>query len=202
MPSNVIRESLRPIASRLAKHEAGHYVVARVRGFGVTGFYATLLDSRGAYRGGCETTIAHPLTTMPEVDDYLSRRIQVLYAGALAESSNTLGEIDYQAATNCLKTGGAMDDYSKARELLNLVGNVRYPQGSTVSEMQTQLNGFEMNIWQAAAACVQADHLVIQGLARLLTDRLMASDLNMPVSVTASEINALPGIVSRFKPSD
>jgi hypothetical protein len=181
MPSKVIGESLRPIATRVAKHEAGHYVVARVHGFGVTDFYATLLDSRGGYRGGCETTIAQPLTTMPQVDDYLNRRVQVLYAGALAESLNSLGEIDYPAAANCLKVGGAMDDYSKARELLNLVGNVRYAHGSTIGEMQTQLSAIEMNIWQAAASCVQADHLVIHGLARLLADRLVASDLNVPL---------------------
>lgn len=194
-------EQLRPIVRRVARHEAGHYVVGRTHGFEVGDCTATILDMNGGHRGGSEITLGRPLESLEQVGIYLQHRVQVLYAGALAESLSQLGKVDNDVALNYIHKGGAQDDHSKARELIHLIRNLRYPQDGSREEMQAHLDEIDSAAWNAAAACVQAEHTVIQGVAGFLADALMRVNLRVEARVTAAQINALPGIIARFDSS-
>jgi hypothetical protein len=196
--SQAMPERLRPIVRRVAMHEAGHYVVGRTHGFEVGDCTATILDMNGGHRGGSETKLARTLESLEQVGIYLQQRVQVLYAGALAESLSQLGEVDNNVALNCIHKGGAQDDHSKARELIHLIRNLMYPRDSSREEMQAHLDEIDSTAWNAAAACVEAEHTVIQGVAGFLADALMRVKLRVEARITAAQINALPGIIARF----
>jgi hypothetical protein len=196
--TNRLPMHLRGVAAGVAKHEAGHYVVARVNGFATPGFSATMFNASGAFLGGNETTIARPLRSLDQTQRYLEQRIQILYAGALAESLSQTGDIDYNAAVDCLQNRGGKDDYTKVRELLNLLGNLKYPSDATLLEMQTKLSAVELEVWNTSADIVKAERLIIEGLAGLLTEKLMQSTFNTLVTLSASEIDTLPGVIARF----
>jgi hypothetical protein len=193
-------QHLRPNAQRVAKHEAGHYIATRAHGFESSGFYA-ILNPDGSYSGGSDTTLARPTRSFAEVCQYLDQRAQILYAGAIAETLNTLGRADPAMAVASLTSasGSAKDDYGKVREVLNLLGNTEYSGEATLGEMQTQLSQLERDVWARSLQLVETEHNVIRGLGDLLADKLLQSPLGTKVALAAADINALPGILERFR---
>jgi len=197
MKLQLMPNHLRPMALRVAKHEAGHFIVGRVHGFWCGDCSATIVHANGAYHGGADIKLACSLTSLEDVRGYLERRIQVLYAGAVAESLTSLGKVDNQIAIDRLKSA-AKDDYSKARELIQLVRSIQHPECKSEPEWQAQLNEIDSKMWNAAAVCVEAEHELIQGVAERLTDELMGAGLGATATLRAEEVNSMPAIVDRF----
>jgi len=188
---------LRRAAQRVAKHEAGHFIVSRVHGFPTGAVFATVLDSSGAFMGGSEITLARPLASLEDVSLYLTRRIQVLYAGALAESLTANGKVVNGDALSVRSTA-AKDDFSRATELIQLARNLKHPEPATHEEFQVQLNAIDGEAWNAAAACVEKEHLLILGLAGRMEEALMAAGLGVEARMAAATIDALPAMIARF----
>ena len=68
--------------------------------------------------------------------------------------------------------------------------NLTYPQDGTYDEVQTHLDMIDSVAWNAAAACVEAKHAVIHGIAGCLSDALMGVNLRVEARITAAQINA------------
>lgn len=191
---------LRPTVLPVARHEAGHIIIGRLHGFWSSDCSATILRLNGDYRGGAEIQAG----LFPDLNGrsgWLSRTSYPgLCAGALAESLSPLGKVDRESATERLKIG-AMDDCSRARELIHLLRNIQQPESNKESDWQAALHSINSRIWDAAAACVEAEHRLIQGLAGRLADALMEVGLGA-TAIGADEINSMPAIVERFGPHE
>src|SRR5260370_14413127 len=119
-------DNLRQMAAGAARHESGHYVIARALGFRVTELYINT-DLLGVDVDGGSGMMPHwQLTSLDAVIDYLERRIQVLCAGVLAEFLS--GEtVDENAAMKSWKTGKGVNDWVKERECVHTNYGIKYP---------------------------------------------------------------------------
>lgn len=124
--------SMQHIALRVGRHEAGHYVVARALGFRVGGLSIKFIDYTGAYCAGSEVNLATNLQTIPEISEYLRRRVKVLYVGVLSEAMVN-GEIDGDKALEYICTRDK-DGHSKIRELVSALRSIEHGETQADSE--------------------------------------------------------------------
>jgi len=114
----------------LARHEAGHYVAARALGFKTGSIKLTIIDLEGGYHlGGSEVELDRALYKIDDIMKYLEDRVQVLYAGALAQSLSN-GKVVCEDAVEILKKRGGWADLANAREHIPLIRNIRYPSAT------------------------------------------------------------------------
>ena len=89
----------------ICNHEAGHYIVGRELSFKTHGITIVVQP----FQGHSATAVIEPWT--PSIDDlqklriYLERRIQVLFAGAIAEAMDENGKYDSDYALKEWRTG-------------------------------------------------------------------------------------------------
>jgi hypothetical protein len=186
------------LAARYAGlHEAGHFVVSRALGFKTGDIALTIVTSEGGYEGGAETILTVPSVTCEEVMSYLERRVQILFAGALAQSLRRgTGTIDQKMAEECVNSQACKIDYAKARELIHLIRNIRYPQDITDEEMNGHLSIITEELWRKAATCVEFDYELIESIGQRLSSKVKA--IGIEARLTAEGLDALPAVVARF----
>lgn len=187
-----IPNSFIPKLLKVARHEMGHFIVARYHGF-VTGDCKIKLLFTGEVGHAASATIQlqRPIRSIEDVVSYAELRCQVLSAGALAEALDEDGGIDNAYAINETQNGGAKDDYSKVRELLHLIRNINHaaePIDDITSHQQ--LNAVYDRIWNDAAKIVTDNHELISGLAYNLADRVKMTDTEYVL--TNNEIEQVP----------
>jgi hypothetical protein len=186
---------LKDIAMRVGRHEAGHYVVARALGFKAGDCFLNIIGPFDEHTGGSKIELYSPLRTKSEILSYLEKRVQVLYAGALAQSLEN-GNINNEKAIECVRNHSGRNDYDKARELIQLIRNIRYPETDNEDEVQKNLNDIDGELWNKAADCVLADQNIIEGLGARLADGVKSA--NVKYTIEGRVINSLPEIVKRF----
>jgi hypothetical protein len=114
MPQFSILDRQRTLA--IARHECGHYIVARSLGFHPGKLILTMLHPHG-HRGESEQALHQNVETKEQILDFLERRAQVLCAGVIAEATSQVGVYDNDAAVRLMREGGGADqDYGKYRE--------------------------------------------------------------------------------------
>jgi hypothetical protein len=198
-PAKLMKRPIDPHHRRtlipIAQHEVGHYIAARVLGFKTGAISLVVFDFTGAHRGGAEIIPCCGLRDVRSIDDYLERRITVLYSGALAESLSK-GQVDNNYAINAMRHGGSQNDYAKARELIQTLRNIRFPDTITEEEVQKNLDVIGNQLWNKAAGIVLAESAIIEGLGdRLAGDIKYTNEL---VTLSDEELEALPIIRDRF----
>ncbi len=186
-------EDGRARALRVARHEAGHYVTARVLGFRA-GPCSIRIDFPIDHRGGAGVELATALTSVDDVADYLERRVQVLYAGTLAEAMSE-GVIDQPKAIEYLKTGSARD-HAKVRELINILRNIKYPETQALERTQKELTDLDLTLLGKTEAIVLAEGKIIHKLANHLASGIRAYGQDFELSVEA--LNNFRPLVKRF----
>lgn len=190
-----ITSNYRQMIRRIGQHEVGHFIVARVLGFKTGSITLTITDLLGGHRAGSEIIPSCALSGDQEIIDYLERRVTVLYSGAHAESLFE-GQLNNEHALQCVQSGGGVRDYDKVRELIQLIRNLKYPSATTEYEIQSSLSSIENELWNRAAAIVETEHLLIEGLG----DRLASEMKYVGETFTLSEeeLDSLPVIRDRF----
>lgn len=189
----------RPAIRRVAQHEVGHYVVARALGFKTGSITLTITDLVGGHRASSEIIPSCALEDIQAIIDYLERRATVLYSGVLAESLSN-GKLNNDSALKSLRTGGGVRDYDKVRELIQLIRNLKHPSSTTEVEIQNELDLIDNDLWNRAAAIVEAEHLIVDGLGDRLASEIKFVDETFTLGKEA--IEALPVIRDRFGNAD
>jgi hypothetical protein len=163
----------------IARHEMGHYVIATALGFRTGSVCIQLLNGMG-HRGGAVIELAQPLLSIDRIDTFLTRRVQVLYAGAISESLTTTTQGAVVNATNAIGilksgTGGAEQDYAKVRELIHVLRSIRHPHTdiTDTDALQGQLTCIDEEIWGLSVNNVVKHSRIIVGLAEAFTQRMI-----------------------------
>ena len=155
------------------RHECGHLLVARNLNF-ATGDIQLLEQTAGA---GIELVLS--LRNIEEVLSYLEKRIQVLFAGALAESIRG-GQIQCDVAFNLMDspTASAGHDFAKIKELLRLWVGLSCPD-LTQKEFGDRLTELKDRLCEEVRAFIEANIPRIDELALFFLDELEKSDAGL-----------------------
>jgi hypothetical protein len=170
----------------VARHECGHYVIARVLGFAVEGPRLQLHIS-GGHIGQSEIALQMSAKSTEEVLRYAEGRAKVLAAGVLAESLEG-GRVNNTRALNLFKDTGASQDYAKYREAIYLIRNIKY-EVADEKQMQLELTDIDAQLWNDAINMIHAEHGLIEQLASVLANKVTLVD--QFVSLNPAEIGAL-----------
>jgi hypothetical protein len=189
-------QHLRDLAQLIGRHEAGHYIVALALGFRPGDLKLKIIGPIEGHEAGAGIKLGQPLTNREDILQYLKKRVQVLYAGVLAQSLEQK-KINNDAALEYITNHGK-DDYSKVRELVHLIRNIEYPDDNSEEEKQRHLNEITDDLWNRAAAIVEAEHELINGLGRRLASEV--KEVNVEARLTEETICQLPAIIKRFGP--
>lgn len=173
----------------ICNHEAGHYIIAREFGFITNGISIEMRIN--GYSG---VTILEPRTSginnFTELENYLRRRIKVLYAGVISESYEMGNCSDY--ALYEWNSGGGKDDHSKIRELTQVLRNIVYPNTEHEPEAQKELTDLDSELFGQTVEIVSERLKLIRGIASMLSEKV--KEYNIKYYLTETEINDIPNI--------
>lgn len=190
-------EHLRQIAASVARHEMGHYVIARALGF-MTGDVILEIREPVGHRGAAEIILQASIKSLEDVRLYLERRVIVLYAGALAETlpyiASPTKRVDIKRALEILNTNGqgAEQDYAKVRELIHALRNISHPDTDLADDGAIQADLYEVNdkLFYRAVELVETLAETITGLGQNLADRV--EEIGKVVKLEAVYLEDLP----------
>lgn len=191
IPPNYRMSEVLPIA----KHELGHYIVARVLGFRTGSISITIFDFNGGHAGNSVIVPSQPLKCDESIMDYLERRVTVLYAGSLGQTL-TKGIINNEEAIEIARKRGGKSDWDKARELVQLWRNLRYPEDLEEAEVQKRLTELDEKAWNRAAEILVVEQDLIEGIAERLA--MDAKYLHRPATLTEEDLKQIPKLRERF----
>jgi hypothetical protein len=138
--------------------------VSRVLGFKTGSLKLKMLDLNGGHIGGSIIEQVRALRGLDDILEFLEARVMVLYAGALAQSLSN-GKTDDELALSILENGGGQMDFGKARGLIHLIRNIRFPEVVDDGEVQEALDEINNDLWGRTKVLVERDHELICGLA-------------------------------------
>jgi hypothetical protein len=184
-----------PTTADYVLHECGHLVIAKALGFR-TG--AISLDVTQAH---AELDIIPSGATLAEVEDFIERRVMVLYAGAVAQSLQNK-QIVPQVCIDLLKTT-ALDDWRKIQEYVRLLAGIKHPGCKTEAEFAPKLKEVDDYIANKAGEVVDKYSELIMALCNFFLERRMAAPkvLNRPPEkfvLSRDEIDNFPPIKQAF----
>lgn len=177
---------------RVARHEAGHFVVARALGFTTTGIAVTMLTVDGGHSGEAAIEVYGSAPAIEDVTSYLRRRIAVLYAGAIAEAS-AAGVVDQANFEQCLREGGA-NDKLKIGELIQLLRNIVHPAEREVKAVESQLHEIDTECIQIALRVIEQNSQAIDDVAQAVCSKF--AGIGDRISLSDAELAALPTVAA------
>ena len=187
--------SLLRITQDIGRHEAGHYIIGRCLGFKMDYITIELLDFMGAHNGEASVILPQPIATLDTLLTYAENRVQMLYAGSLAEALGPSG-INNIVASDILKNKGGKFDFDKIRELIHIIRNIKYPSDATDAESQAHLTAIDEDMLRRTAELVTAEAAIITGLGRRIASEV--KEMRHKYTITTATISSLPAIIARF----
>jgi hypothetical protein len=167
------------------RHEAGHLVAAKILNF-ETGKIVLRASQAEA-----EIILQPRFPDILTAIEFMRRRIQVLYAGALAQSLENGKAVPKNA--NAFLDSTAVNDHSKARELVRFVVAMEYPEASD-DVFAAKLTEVGEALYTAALNIIEQQSPVIEEVVEAFM-RAKRTAKNPHVFELAKEIvNELPGI--------
>jgi len=181
---------------KICYHEAGHYVLAREKQFKTQGISVLFYFPKG-HSGESGIEPWNPMIrTIPDIENYIKRRVQVLYAGAIAEAMDIDGNYDSEYALNEWKNGGSKNDYAKFRELIHVLRNISFPETTDEKIAQKQLNEIEDKLIVESGEIVQKRIKLIYKIGDLLFDKI--KEYGVEYDLSEQEINKIPIIKNLY----
>jgi hypothetical protein len=193
-PRIPVQPGNRDAARAYARHEFGHWVVARALGFdvGEVTLTAHLGHTPG---GGSRIDLDHCFADIGEASSFLRNRIQVLHAGCVAQS--LVGGQTQQPIYDAARTTNGVDDYAKVRELTRILrGCTVGSKADSYVEAQAQITKIDSDLIAATVAIVEKHAALIEALATNLVGRL--AYFGEAVTMSKAEIEAIPGFKNHF----
>jgi len=174
----------------IALHEAGHFVAATFLGFKTGDIHFTIIadNKHKAYSDICSDK---PFNILKEDLDYCVRRVQVLYAGALAETLIN-GKIDKKRIKEIF-VQTARNDYSKIQELISNIRNIDFPLSTNDEEIKYNFNKIDKKLKDKAVKIVQENKDVILEIGFKLLDGL--TDYKKEFILDNNCLNSMPKII-------
>jgi len=86
IPPLVIPEEMREFVAALARHEVGHAIAARVRGYVTGSLTLRVTSASGDHEATAEQYLGKATANLTELVTYLEDRIVILMAGAMSEA--------------------------------------------------------------------------------------------------------------------
>lgn len=178
----------------IANHEAGHYVVATVLGFRLGNIKLQIFKSKKFHhKASVDIFVDEPLINMDSVLAFCERRVQVLYAGAIAETLLN-GNIDMQRVKNILEDS-AKRDFDKIWVFNRIINNIKNANAITADEKH---NGnlallIDNELKRKSQNLVLQNKDVILEIGEKLIEGI--TDDNKEYCLAKQEINSLPLMV-------
>lgn len=177
---------------KVCNHEAGHYILAREMMFNTHGISASFSFPQGhSGSSGCEPW-SPSIQSIQDIENYLERRVKVLYAGVIAEAMDIDGNYNSDYALKEWRNGGGKDDYSKFRELIQVLRNIRHPETIDEAEAQKQLDNIDQELIQKTGEIVYNRIELIHGIGDSLFRKVQ--NYNTEYQLTEKEIVQIPMI--------
>lgn len=167
---------------KICRHEVGHNVIAKLFGFNPGSIEMNFSPNGHSGASNCEPW-RPGVSSFEILKVNLETRIKILYAGAMAEAFTDDGGVDSEYALSEWKTGGAMNDYAKIRELMHVLRNITYPETTDESAAQKELNQLDNAIFQETANLVLLNRTLIERLTDLVVSKVDFYDVNYLISV-------------------
>ncbi len=175
---------------KICTHEAGHYVVAKELGFTTDGISASF-KMRDGHSGSAVILPRTPgIVDLITLEHYLERRIQVLYAGVLAEAMSIDGNFDGEYATKNWETGGGMNDHAKIRELGQVLRNIKFPISVDEESVNKELAELNDTLGKKAGQLVVKRLELIHGIGGSLAEKVLEYDVMYEMNEV--ELNGIP----------
>jgi hypothetical protein len=181
---------------RIGQHEAGHHVVARRLGFMMgpleLRFQGSGHETEDVPHDGSATVILHrPVGTTDAISGYLRDRVQVLFAGVLAESLSN-GQVQIEIARKA-EIETAVSDFAKAAEHLELLVNLQCASNPALCEPAARDRAVKLlrcELYDTTKQLVIANADVIEKIGSHLSDKAR-SNFARWATVEASEFDDL-----------
>lgn len=164
----VISPRQREVIDKIGLHEAGHFVVAKKLGVEVGETTMCLIDICNDYDCSVSMNTAQRLPEVSEIDQFLEKRIQVLFAGSMAQSL-VKGKVDQGAVESAMKNGEGREDEQKTAELIHLLRNIRHADIVDDNEFREAVMALFRDLWEKARVLVENEHKVISALGNHLS---------------------------------
>lgn len=165
---DIFLEELRADAYELARHEAGHFVIARALGYEGDEVAITWGGSGNGGSGRNSVTLDRNLPDVASIIAQCRDRVLMLYAGSMAENVQG-GRVVDQRVCDDLNTAKAADDFSKVRENLRVIAGASRLEKE---DAQTALTRVNDEIWEKAKALVVHFDGEIEKLSKALLNEI------------------------------
>lgn len=177
---------------KICNHEAGHYIASRELKFFTGGINVNITSFQSHSAGAGIEPWSPNIDSVDKIVEYLERRAKVLYAGVIAEATDRKGKYDSDFALNEWRNGGGKDDYSKIRELVQTLRNIKYPDVINPDDVQKGLDEIDTEMIQNAGKIVMERLDLIQGVGESIYRKIKKYNVNYELS--EDEINNIPKI--------
>lgn len=151
----------------VARHELGHYAVARHLGFKPGGVTVSAKLTMAGPGGTSSTDLTRPIDTIDDLRRYCEDRVKLLIAGVLAEAMED-GVVNNDNAILYAKHSGS-SDHAKASEHIRILASIDR-QGTAVPT-EADLNAIYDRLWAEATDLVQRYAPYIEGVADELASK-------------------------------
>ena len=169
--------------ANVVRHELGHWFVARSLGFDVGEIRIKIRHELRVplFHTASSHINLHPsLQTLEETSDFLMKRMSVLWAGIVFQSS-----LDKRPVEDIRDTDAAID-YANIQELAFVVRGIRFPNDNVPSKELDQRQSIYDECWRTASAIIDANFLMLERLSTKVSE--LVRKPNIPYAITTLEL--------------
>lgn len=178
----------------IARHEFGHYAVARHVGFKTYGISIAAKEAFYGPGGQAEIGMIRGLRGVTDIRTFCEDRVKVLSAGVLAEAMDEGVIANDDAILYCKSSG--QSDFAKAREHLRILHNLDHPDNIDDQQAEIEINAIYNRLWDEATMLVTKYAEFIVGMADELAKKEAVAFVNP--EFTEAELSRHPLVLMHF----